>query len=298
MTNQFDHTDFTKWYQENEKFLLPPVCNKLLHGGRLKVMFVGGKKANDRGDYHIEDGEEFFYMFKGSMVLKVLEKGKHRNIEIKEGQCFLLPPRVPHSPQRLPNSLGLVIERERIKEELDAMQWFEKGTTNVLWRRTFFCQDLGKDLVPIIKAFKASTESKTGKPRAVGSRGEDGKLAIMPLNRSIDSKITLEAPKNLIAWIKEKAKESKSEPYFIPLYNGEDFKVKIGYGEQKVETISNTGEAFYYQFDGTSLLSLVDGSSKTNMKSNSIVIVPPKTYHSWSLGKDAIVLSVVWPETT
>eukprot|EP00954_Amorphochlora_amoebiformis_P013743 1079565-Amorphochlora_amoeboformis.AAC.1 len=93
----FKHTVFEKWLEDNEEYLLPPVCNKLLHGGQLKVMFVGGKK--------------------------VVEQGKHRDIIIKQGEAFLLPPRIPHSPQRPPNSLGLVIERERLQGELDAMQW-------------------------------------------------------------------------------------------------------------------------------------------------------------------------------
>jgi len=59
-------------------------------------MVVGG--PNSREDYHIEEGEELFLMLKGSMVLDVIEIGKKRSIEIKEGEYFLLPGGVPHSP--------------------------------------------------------------------------------------------------------------------------------------------------------------------------------------------------------
>ena len=47
-------------------------------------MFVGG--PNIRKDFHLEEGEEFFYMEKGAMVLRVLEGGAFKDIHIKEGE--------------------------------------------------------------------------------------------------------------------------------------------------------------------------------------------------------------------
>ena len=49
----------------------------------VQVFYVGG--PNQRKDYHLEEGEELFYMRKGDMVLKILENGKFRDLPIKEG---------------------------------------------------------------------------------------------------------------------------------------------------------------------------------------------------------------------
>ena len=48
---------------------------------------------------HAAWSQELFYQVKGGMVLKVVEHGVHKDIPIAEGEFFLLPPRVPHSPQ-------------------------------------------------------------------------------------------------------------------------------------------------------------------------------------------------------
>ena len=46
----------SEWIEENKSSFLPPVCNKLMYNGQLKVMFIGG--PNVRKDYHMEEGEE------------------------------------------------------------------------------------------------------------------------------------------------------------------------------------------------------------------------------------------------
>ena len=117
------HLNVEKWIEENEKFFLPPVCNKMMHNTQLKVFYVGG--PNQRKDYHLEEGEELFYMRKGDMCLKILQNGKFKDVHIKQGQVFLLPGRIPHSPQRNVNTVGLVIERERLKTETDGLRYLE-----------------------------------------------------------------------------------------------------------------------------------------------------------------------------
>ena len=49
----------------------------------------------------------------------------HPSRFMKEGEVFLLPSRIPHSPNRPEEgSLGLVIERERLEGEMDGMRWY------------------------------------------------------------------------------------------------------------------------------------------------------------------------------
>ena len=130
------------WIQQNEDKFKPPVCNKLMHNNQLTIMFVGGK--NIREDYHIEEGEELFYQVKGDISVKILENGQHKEIFIKEGEIFLLPARIPHSPQRPENTIGLVIERNRSVTEIDGIRWFIPNSTTPLYEKWFYCTDLGK----------------------------------------------------------------------------------------------------------------------------------------------------------
>ena len=103
------------WIDEHRHLLKPPVGNKCIVDGDFIVMIVGG--PNQRTDYHWDEGPEFFYQLEGEMVLKIQEDGMARDIPIKAGEMFYLPPRTPHSPQRLPDSIGLVIERKRLAHE-------------------------------------------------------------------------------------------------------------------------------------------------------------------------------------
>jgi 3-hydroxyanthranilate 3,4-dioxygenase len=91
--------NFQQWIDDNRHLLKPPVGNKCIVDGDFIVMVVGGPNA--RTDYHWDEGPEFFYQLEGEMVLKVQEDGHARDIPIRAGEIFYLPPRVPHLPQRL-----------------------------------------------------------------------------------------------------------------------------------------------------------------------------------------------------
>jgi 3-hydroxyanthranilate 3,4-dioxygenase len=58
------------------------------------------------------------------MILKVHHNNEFKDIRIKEGDVFLLPARVPHSPQRFANTVGLVIEKQRLPGQLDTLRWY------------------------------------------------------------------------------------------------------------------------------------------------------------------------------
>ena len=98
--------NFQKWIDEHRDLLKPPVGNKQVYeDAEFIVMVVGGPNA--RKDYHFNEGEEFFYQLEGDILVKIQEDGKAVDVPIKEGEIFLLPPRIPHSPIRPADSVGL-----------------------------------------------------------------------------------------------------------------------------------------------------------------------------------------------
>ena len=98
------------------------------------------------------------------MCLKILENNFHKDIIIKQGEFFLLPARIPHSPQRTANSCGLVIERRREPTEIDCVRWFVPHESRVLYEKWFHCKDLGIELIPLIKNYFESNEYRTKLP--------------------------------------------------------------------------------------------------------------------------------------
>lgn len=153
---------FDRWIEEVTPTLKPPVANKLLYGAEsaLKMMIVGGPNA--RLDYHIQEGEELFFMINGDMRLDIVERKKFKSIVIPEGHMFILPSRVPHSPQRFKDSIGLVLERGHIPAEIDGMRWYAEpphvdgsDASAVEYEEHFFCEDLGSQLGPVIARYEA-----------------------------------------------------------------------------------------------------------------------------------------------
>lgn len=155
--------NFNKWIDDNRHLLKPPVGNQQVYKGNddFIVMVVGGPNA--RKDYHYEEGEEFFYQLEGDIVLKVIEDGIPRDIPIREGDIFLLPPRVPHSPQRPANTVGLVMERYRKAGEKDGFLWFCENCNNKLHEEYVELTDIVNQLPPIMQRFWDSKELRTCK---------------------------------------------------------------------------------------------------------------------------------------
>jgi 3-hydroxyanthranilate 3,4-dioxygenase len=145
--------NFKKWIDENRHLLKPPVGNQQVYKANedFIVMVVGG--PNSRKDYHYNKGEEFFYQVEGDITLRIIEEGKPVDIEIKEGEIFLLPPEVPHSPQRPSNTVGLVIERYRKKDEQDGFMWFCENCGHKLYEEYFLMTDIVNQLPKVMKNF-------------------------------------------------------------------------------------------------------------------------------------------------
>lgn len=152
--------NFKKWIEDNRDLLKPPVCNKVVYENtEFIIMVVGG--PNTRKDYHVDEGEEFFYQLEGKMILRIMKNGNPEDIIINEGEIFLLPSRVPHSPQRFENTVGLVVERKRTKDELDGFQWYCDSCNTLLYEKFFPLNDIVKDLPVVFDSFWGDIKSRT-----------------------------------------------------------------------------------------------------------------------------------------
>jgi len=151
-----------KWIEVNRDLLKPPVGNKNLYkeAGDFIVMIVGGPNA--RKDYHYNESEEWFYQVEGDINVRIQEEGKAVDIPIKEGEMFLLPAKVPHSPMRSEGSVGLVIEKVRKgTNDMDGLLWFCDNCNHKLHETYFPLTNIESDFIPRFKAYYASKELLT-----------------------------------------------------------------------------------------------------------------------------------------
>lgn len=154
--------NFRRWIDEHRHLLKPPVGNKVVYQDtEFIIMVVGGPNA--RKDYHVDPAEEFFYQLEGEMVLRVVEDGRQRDIPLHAGDILLLPANVPHSPQRMANSVGLVIERRRRPGELDGLQWYCERCDHLLYEEHFALTNIETQFPPVFARFFGSAELRTCK---------------------------------------------------------------------------------------------------------------------------------------
>ena len=153
--------NFKKWIEDNRDLLKPPVGNKCVYtdADDFIVMVVGGPNA--RKDFHYNESEEFFYQIEGDIVVRIIEDGEAKDIPVREGEIFLLPPKVPHSPRRPANTVGLVIEKKRDEADTDGLMWFCEKCSAKLHDEYFHLEDIVSQLPPIMERFYDSAESRT-----------------------------------------------------------------------------------------------------------------------------------------
>jgi len=150
-----------KWIDENRDELKPPVGNRNLYkeAGDYIVMIVAGPNA--RKDYHYNETEELFYQLEGDIIVRIQEDGKPVDIPIKEGEMFLLPAKIPHSPIRSEKSIGLVVELKRSSNERDGLMWFCDNCNDKLHESYFQLKNVEKDFLPRFKEYYGSEEMRT-----------------------------------------------------------------------------------------------------------------------------------------
>ena len=154
MSDVNETVNFESWVAENQHLLEPPVGNKQLFpaGADFITMVVGG--PNQRTDYHVDPYEEFFYQVKGNMHVNVMTDDGPRRVDIREGEMWVLPRNLPHSPQRPEaGSVGLVIERVREQGTLEKFRWYCGNCRAVVHEVEVQVRDIVTDLPPLFDAF-------------------------------------------------------------------------------------------------------------------------------------------------
>ncbi|KAL2076162.1 hypothetical protein VTL71DRAFT_1105 [Oculimacula yallundae] len=152
-----------KWLEDNSHLLKPPINNYCVYNDDMTVMIVGGPNA--RTDYHINTTPEWFYQYKGTMLLKVVDGSTFKDIFITEGSMFLLPPNTPHNPVRFANTVGVVLEQPRPEGSVDILRWYcaNESCRQVVCEESFHCTDLGSQIKEAVNGFKEDREKRTCK---------------------------------------------------------------------------------------------------------------------------------------
>ena len=154
--------NLNRWVEENRASLKPPVGNKNLYkeAGDYIVMIVAGPNA--RKDYHYNETEELFYQLEGNIEVHIQEDGQKKTMKLGPGDMYLHPARIPHSPVRHPDSIGLVVERKRKKMKVDdGLLWFCDNCNHKLYEAYFVLEDIEKDFLAHFEKFYGSKELRT-----------------------------------------------------------------------------------------------------------------------------------------
>tara|TARA_R110002049_G_scaffold306800_3_gene505867 strand:+ start:9816 stop:10358 length:543 start_codon:yes stop_codon:yes gene_type:complete len=154
--------NLNRWIKENRDTLKPPVGNKNLYkdAGDYIVMIVAGPNA--RKDYHYNETEELFYQLEGNIEVLIQENGEKKIMKLGPGDMYLHPAKVPHSPIRHRNSIGLVIERKRADMGVDdGLLWYCDNCNYKLYEAYFTLNDIEKDFLEHFKKFYGSIEHRT-----------------------------------------------------------------------------------------------------------------------------------------
>ncbi len=152
--------NFKKWIEEHRHLLKPPVGNQQVwEDSQFIVTVVGGPNA--RTDYHLNQSEEFFYQVEGDINLKMWMDGGPQDFIISEGDIFLLPPNIPHSPQRPAGTVGLVIEKKRTPDEIDSLIWYCEDCKVKIYSESFHLIDIVTQFPPVFDRFYNNEKNST-----------------------------------------------------------------------------------------------------------------------------------------
>ena len=155
-------THLRRWVEENAELFNPPYKTNrvLVHHSDFIVMILRG--PNSRLDFHVEPGEEFFYQIEGDMELHVKPPDQPRQVvPIRQGEIFVCPGGLPHSPRRSAGSWGLVVERKRGIGETEAFVWFCERCDEKVYSESLTQEDIGGQVNRIYGAFNGDPSLRT-----------------------------------------------------------------------------------------------------------------------------------------
>ncbi|HZD40578.1 MAG TPA: 3-hydroxyanthranilate 3,4-dioxygenase [Terriglobales bacterium] len=151
-----------RWVDENKEYFQPPLrTNKLLlqHKDFL-VMILRGPNA--RLDFHVDPGDEFFYQVEGRMELHLKPASERRHvIAIEEGEIFVCPGGLAHSPRRFEGTWGLVIERPRRTGETEEFVWFCERCDALMLSRTVTQGRIPAQVAAVYREFNSNETLRT-----------------------------------------------------------------------------------------------------------------------------------------
>ena len=134
--------DLTKTGKRTRQFWLTPDSMAFIARGR-----------EYRSEFHINPSYEIQYSIKGDLNLHYrTPEGVEKIAVVPEGSCLFQPPLVPHSPRFAPDAFQLVVERARVKGDVDRFHWYCASCDNFLQEETYVVDDYKAD--PVTRAYE------------------------------------------------------------------------------------------------------------------------------------------------
>jgi 3-hydroxyanthranilate 3,4-dioxygenase len=185
--------DFRGWIDANRHRMIPPISNETVFKGNDTFIVMVSSGPNTRKDYHYNESEELFLQLEGDLEIGLYADGRHDAATVREGEMFLLPPRVPHQPRRPPGTLGLILEKHRVRPEQDGFLYFCDACGGKLYEEYFFLEDIVQQFPLVQRSFYGSVQNRTCRAcghvteppenwdRSIDVRGADNPYADDPL---------------------------------------------------------------------------------------------------------------------
>ncbi|MGW6783538.1 3-hydroxyanthranilate 3,4-dioxygenase [Streptomyces sp. NPDC054987] len=132
----------------------------LYPGSQFEVVLVRG--PNSRNDFHVNPYDELFVQLEGTIRVDTRAPGEGlRQNLVHEGELFMVPAGVPHSPLRPAGTWGLVVEIRRRPGDTEAVEWYCDRCDALIERVTMESSEMIGALMPLLTAFQASEERRT-----------------------------------------------------------------------------------------------------------------------------------------